>query len=117
MLYALACALLSAVAVLAGGMVSIYALIGVAFFMSIMFPTIFSMGIAGLGKDTKLGSSLIVMSIVGGALLPLALGYVSDATGNIRYGYVVPLICFLVIFFYAWQKWKPVVREAILEVK
>jgi FHS family L-fucose permease-like MFS transporter len=117
MLYALACALLSGVAVLAGGMASIYALIGVAFFMSIMFPTIFSMGIAGLGKDTKIGSSLIVMSIVGGAILPLALGYVSDTTGNIRYGYVVPMLCFLVIFFYALKKWKPVVREAVLEVK
>ena len=117
MLYALACAILSGVAVLAGGMVGIYALIGVCFFMSIMFPTIFSMGIAGLGKDTKLGSSLIVMSIVGGALLPLALGYVSDATGAIRYGYVVPLICFLVIMFYAWKKWQPVLKEAPLVAK
>jgi FHS family L-fucose permease-like MFS transporter len=117
MLYALACALLSGVAALAGGIVGIYALIGVCFFMSIMFPTIFSMGIAGLGKDTKLGSSLIVMSIVGGALLPLALGYVSDATGAIQYGYIVPMLCFLVILFYGWQKWKPVVKEAPLEVK
>jgi len=117
MLYALACALLSGVAALAGGMVGIYALIGVCFFMSIMFPTIFSMGIAGLGKDTKLGSSLIVMSIVGGALLPLALGYVSDATGAIQYGYIVPMLCFLVILFYGWQKWKPVVKEHPLEVK
>ena len=117
MLYALACALLSGVAALAGGMVGVYALIGVCFFMSIMFPTIFSMGIAGLGKDTKLGSSLIVMSIVGGALLPLGLGYVSDATGAIRYGYIVPLLCFLVIMFYGWKKWKPVVTEATLEVK
>jgi FHS family L-fucose permease-like MFS transporter len=117
MLYALACALLSGVAVLAGGVVGIYALIGVCFFMSIMFPTIFSMGIAGLGKDTKLGSSLIVMSIVGGALLPLALGYISDATGAIQYGYIVPMLCFLVILFYGWKKWKPIVTEAALEVK
>lgn len=117
MLYALACALLSGLAALAGGMVGIYALIGVCFFMSIMFPTIFSMGIAGLGKDTKLGSSLIVMSIVGGALLPLALGYVSDTTGAIQYGYIVPMLCFLVIMFYGWKKWKPVVKEAALEVK
>ncbi len=117
MLYALACVLLSGLAALAGGMVGIYAIIGVCFFMSIMFPTIFSMGIAGLGKDTKLGSSLIVMSIVGGALLPLALGYVSDATGAIQYGYIVPMLCFLVILFYGWQKWKPVVKEHPLEVK
>ena len=87
------------------------------FFYVYHVPTIFSMGIAGLGKDTKLGSSLIVMSIVGGALLPLALGYVSDATGAIRYGYIVPLLCFLVILFYGWKKWKPVMKEATLEVK
>jgi FHS family L-fucose permease-like MFS transporter len=117
MLYALACVLLSGLAAFAGGIVGVYAIIGVCFFMSIMFPTIFSMGIAGLGKDTKLGSSLIVMSIVGGALLPLALGYVSDATGAIQYGYLVPMLCFLVILFYGWQKWKPVMKEAALEVK
>jgi FHS family L-fucose permease-like MFS transporter len=61
MLYALACVLLSGLAAFAGGIVGVYAIIGVCFFMSIMFPTIFSMGIAGLGKDTKLGSSLIVI--------------------------------------------------------
>jgi FHS family L-fucose permease-like MFS transporter len=117
MLYALFCALLTGVAVVAGGMVGIYALLGVFFFMSIMFPTIFSMGIAGLGKDTKLGSSLIVMSIVGGALLPLGLGYVSDVSGAIQYGYIVPMLCFLVIMFYGWEKWKPVAKEAPIAVK
>ncbi|MFD0750940.1 L-fucose:H+ symporter permease [Mucilaginibacter calamicampi] len=116
-LYALLCAILTSVAVLAGGMLGIYALIGVCFFMSIMFPTIFSMGIAGLGKDTKLGSSLIVMSIVGGALLPLGLGYISDATGQIRFGYVVPILCFVVIMFYGWKKWAPVVKEAPIAAK
>ncbi len=117
MLYALACALLSTLAALAGGTIGIYAVIGVCFFMSIMFPTIFSMGIAGLGKDTKLGSSLIVMSIVGGAILPLGLGYVSDITGKIQYGYLVPMLCFLVIMFYGWRKWKPVTTEAAISVK
>lgn len=111
MLYAAISMALTLVAIFATGAITIYALIGIAFFMSIMFPTIFSMGIAGLGTDTKLGSSLIVMSIVGGALLPLALGYISDITGSIQYGYVVPLACFFVVFIFGWKKWKPRITE------
>lgn len=92
---------LTAIAIMGSGMVTVYALIGISFFMSIMFPTIFSLGIANLGKDTKLGSSLIVMSIVGGALLPPILGIISDATGSIQNGYVVPFVCFLFILYFA----------------
>jgi len=117
MFYSLASAILTLVAIFGTGMITIYALIGVAFFMSIMFPTIFSMGIAGLGADTKIGSSLIVMSIVGGALLPLGLGYISDLTKNIQYGYVVPLLCFLVILFYGWKVWKPIQIEREISLK
>ena len=95
--------LLSILAILGTGMVVVYALITIAFFMSIMFPTIFSMGIDGLGHNTKIGSSLIVMAIVGGALLPPVLGLISDATGNIQYGYIVPLICFSVILLFAFN--------------
>jgi MFS transporter, FHS family, L-fucose permease len=68
--------------------------------MSIMFPTIFSLGIKDLGADTKMASSLIVMSIVGGALLPPILGVISDATGSIQNGYIVPLVCFVVVFLF-----------------
>jgi FHS family L-fucose permease-like MFS transporter len=91
---------LSLVAVLAGGMITIYALIGIGFFMSIMFPTIFALGIKDLGADTKAGSSLIIMSIVGGAVLPPLLGYIADKTGNIQYGYSVALICFVVVLYF-----------------
>jgi len=117
MFYSLASSILTLVAIFGTGMITIYALIGVAFFMSIMFPTIFSMGIAGLGADTKIGSSLIVMSIVGGALLPLGLGYISDLTKNIQYGYIVPLLCFLVILFYGWKVWKPIQIEREISLK
>jgi MFS transporter, FHS family, L-fucose permease len=82
------------------GMVVVYALIGIAFFMSIMFPTIFALGIKNLGADTKIGSSLIIMSIVGGALLPLALGYISDRTGSIQNGYWVAAVCFAVVAWF-----------------
>ena len=88
--YALMNVLLCVVAINAHGMVPVYTVIGIAFFMSIMFPTIFSLGIKGLGSDTELGSSLIIMSIVGGALLPPILGLISDRTQNIQKGYIVP---------------------------
>lgn len=95
--------LLSLLAITGTGMIVVYTLIAIAFFMSIMFPTIFSMGIDGLGHNTKIGSSLIVMAIVGGALLPPVLGLVSDITGNIQYGYTVPLMCFAVILLFAFN--------------
>ncbi|KQV61486.1 L-fucose:H+ symporter permease [Duganella sp. Root336D2] len=99
--YALACMLLSAVAMFAGGLAGVAAVIGIAFFMSIMFPTIFALGIHGAGCDTEMGSSLIIMSIVGGAVLPLVFGYISDVTGKLQYGYAAPLLCFLVIAWFA----------------
>lgn len=68
--------------------------------MSIMFPTIFSLGIKNLDSDTKFGSSLIIMSIVGGAILPPLFGYISDVYNNIQIGYIVPLVCFIVIFYF-----------------
>jgi len=99
--YALINIILSAVAIFGSGIVVVYALIAIAFFMSIMFPTIFSLGIKDVGADTKMASSLIVMSIVGGALLPPVLGVISDATGSIQNGYIVPLLCFVVVFLFA----------------
>ena len=84
-------------AIFGQGMITVYTVIGICFFMSIMFPTIFALGIKDLKGDTEFGSSLIIMSIVGGAIIPRAFGYLSDSTGNIQYGYVVPLVCFIVI--------------------
>ncbi|WP_166923312.1 L-fucose:H+ symporter permease [Flavobacterium poyangense] len=102
-IYAIINILLSILAIVGTGMLVVYTLIAIAFFMSIMFPTIFSMGIDGLEHNTKIGSSLIVMSIVGGALLPPVLGLISDRTGSIQYGYIVPLICFSVILLFAFN--------------
>ena len=101
--YAFMNVVLCVVAINAHGMVPVYAVIGIAFFMSIMFPTIFSLGIKGLGSDTELGSSLIIMSIVGGALLPPILGLISDRTQNIQMGYIVPLVCFAFVFWFGWK--------------
>ena len=101
-LYCLACMGLLALAMTIGGKFALYALIGVTFFESIMFPTIFSLGIAGLGSQTKLGSSLIIMAIAGGALLPVIMGHVSDLY-NIQLAYIVPLLCFIPIVWFAWH--------------
>lgn len=96
-LYAVVNVGLCVLAIFGHGMITVYTVIGICFFMSIMFPTIFALGIKDLKGDTEFGSSLIIMSIVGGAIIPRMFGYLSDSTGNIQYGYVVPLVCFIVI--------------------
>ena len=96
-----------------GGKLGIYALFGTFFFMSIMFPTIFALGIRGLGEHTKLASSLIVMSIVGGAIAPPLMGYIADVS-SMRVGFALPLICFVFVAIYGaiWQKLENQDREA-----
>ena len=101
-LYSLLNIVLLVLASLLEGKFSVYALVGVEFFMSIMFPTIFSLSIRGLGAKTKEGSSLVIMAIVGGAIFPVIMGAVSDIS-NIQWAYLVPAACFVVIFFFAMQ--------------
>jgi FHS family L-fucose permease-like MFS transporter len=93
-------AMLSGVAVVGSGIAAVGTLIALQLFMSIMFPTIFSLGIEGLGSRTKLGSSLLVMSIAGGAIVPPLMGAISDRHG-IQLAYLVPLACFLLVLFFA----------------
>ena len=99
-LYSILNFLLLIVAVVTHGKFSVYLLIGVEFFMSIMFPTIFSLSIRGLGSRTKEGSSWVIMAIVGGAIFPVIMGWVSDMT-SIQTAYLVPAFCFLVVFYFA----------------
>ncbi|CAN1576721.1 FucP Fucose permease [Spirosomataceae bacterium] len=99
--YAAMCILLSLVAVYADGKNVVLALGGLGFFMSIMFPTIFSLGIIDLKENTKPASSLIVMAIIGGAIFPVIMGYIIDnSNDNIQVGYWVPLVCFIVVLYY-----------------
>ena len=88
------------IATLIDGKLAVYSLVGVEFFMSIMFPTIFSLGIQGLGSRTKKGSSLLIMSIVGGAIFPVIMGRISDIS-SMQTAYLVPGFCFLVVFYFA----------------
>ena len=108
-IYAVISVLLCIVAILGDGAYVIYALGGLGFFMSIMFPTIFALGITNLGEGTKAGSSWIIMSIVGGAILPYIMGTLIDLNNdNIQLGYSIPLICFVVISYYGIKGYKPV---------
>ena len=107
LLYAGINVLLLAVAIAASGSAAVYGMMAVPFFMSIMFPTIFALGIDGLGEESKIASSFIVMSIVGGALFPLLMGQLSDANnGNIQLAYVVPLLCFAVVGWFGFKQTK-----------
>lgn len=103
LIYGILNILLLIVAINTTGVFAVYCLVGVEFFMSIMFPTIFSLGIRGLGNKTKEGSSLLIMSIVGGAILPVIMGRVSDVS-TIQYSYIVPCLCFLFIVYFAWTQ-------------
>ena len=92
---------LTAYAAGVGGQNGLYALVAASFFMSIMFPTIFATSVQGLGPLTKPGASLLVMSIIGGAVLTAVMGKVSDATHLIRLAIFVPTVCFVVIALYS----------------
>ena len=88
-----------------GGWAGVIGIMASFFFMSIMFPTIFALSLRGLGDHTKFGSSLLVMSIVGGAIMTPVMGYIADQ-GGMRIGFIIPLVCFAFIAFYGaiWQK-------------
>lgn len=92
---------LCSIAVASPHTVGVYALVASSFFMSVMFPTVFALGLEGLGDDErKLGSSLIVMAIIGGAILTALMGAVSDQAG-IHWAMAVPAVCFAVILWFA----------------
>lgn len=88
------------VSVLTKGMIAIYALAAVQFFLSIMFPTIFALSVRGLGSKTKEGSSLVIMAIVGGAIFPVIMGALSDVS-NIQIAYIVPALCVFMVLYFA----------------
>ncbi|TAM16376.1 MAG: L-fucose:H+ symporter permease [Rhodanobacter sp.] len=96
--------LLCALAVALPGMLGTLALVGVSFFMSVMYPTIFALAIEGFNDtDRKTGASFLVMAIVGGAALPPLMGALSDAAG-INFAELVPLGCFVAVLLFALQR-------------
>ncbi|GHT75145.1 L-fucose:H+ symporter permease [Bacteroidia bacterium] len=103
--YAAMNVLLMVVVVMGLGMTSVICLFASYFFMSIMFPTIFAVGIDGLKENMEKGSSIIVMAVVGGAVVPMLMGYIADIS-SMTLGFVVPLICFAGIFVFGLSKLK-----------
>ena len=98
--YAIINIILCACVIWMQGMLSIYMLMAIFFFESIMFPTIFALGIKNLGAYTKRGASFIIMSIVGGALVPYVMGSLAESYST-SFSYIVPLVCFVFVFAFA----------------
>jgi MFS transporter, FHS family, L-fucose permease len=101
--YGVANVLLMAVTMTQPGIVGAWAVVISGFFLSIMFPTIFALGLKGLGPNTKLAGSLLVMAIVGGAIFPPVLGFIAKTTGSLAKGYIVPLLGFIVVAAYGFM--------------
>ncbi len=95
------------VVVLGSGVAPLWAVVLIGFFHSIMFPTIFALSVKQLGRYTKLGSSLLVASIIGGAIFPAIMGFISDHS-NIRVAFIVPLICQAYVLYFAVRGYRPV---------
>jgi FHS family L-fucose permease-like MFS transporter len=100
-LFAAANMLLVTVGILFPGWIGLWAIFLTSFFMSLMFPTIFALGIRGLGVNTKSGASLLVMSIIGGAVFTPVMGLVFQKTHRMAIAMVVPLVCYVCVAYYA----------------
>ncbi len=115
-LFATTVLVLLLVGIFATGPLAMWSIIAIGLFNSIMFPTIFDLAIKGLGIHTSQGSSLLVMAIVGGAIIPPLQGAVADVSGSVQLSFLVPMVCYLYIVFYGFwgYKIKPLQEEYIL---
>lgn len=100
-IYGVVNVLLLAIGIQFPGWVGLWAIFATSFFMSVMYPTIFALGIHGLGRNTKIGGSLIVMGIVGGAVLTPAMGLISERAHSIALAYMVPLVAYAGVALYS----------------
>lgn len=103
LIYGAANVVLCLIASTTSGFLAVGALWATSFFMSIMFPTIFALGISGLGAETESGSAFLIMSIIGGALIPPAMGLVADRVGGVQHMMLVPMVCFAVCVVFAFK--------------
>ncbi len=106
-IYSLVLIALVSVGVLLPGWVGLWCLFFTSFFMSLMFPTIFALGLKGLGPNTKIGGSLLVMAIVGGAVLTPLMGLISEAAHSVAWAYSVPLAAYIFVAIYSFLGSKP----------
>ena len=105
-LCAICAAALITVSMILGGHTAMWTILAVGLFNSIMFPTIFSLGVAELGLLTGNGSGIMTMAIVGGAILPVIQGFIADRVG-LHHAFILPVICYIYILFYALVGSKP----------
>ena len=103
-LYSLANVVLVAVGILAPGWIGLWSIFLTSFFMSVMYPTIFVFGIKDLGPNAKLGASLIVMAIVGGAALTPLMGWIGEVTGSGAIAYIVPLAAYIFVAWFSFRQ-------------
>lgn len=106
-LFALSVIVLLLIGILTEGALAMWSIIAIGLFNSIMFPTIFALAITGLGKYTGQASSLLVMAIVGGAIIPPLQGLFADISGDRQLSFVVPLLCYVYIAYYGFAGYKP----------
>ena len=106
--YGIANVLLCVFVCIVGGKAAVFAMMGISFFMSIMYPTQFSLALVDLKGDTKSGSAFLVMAIVGNSILPILTAYVQKSMANPNIAYFIPLICFAVCAWYGWKGHKVV---------
>ena len=100
----------SLIAIYGDGLTGVIALVAVSGWMSLMFPTIYALAAEGLGEDTKLGGSGLIMAILGGAVLTAVQGFVSDFYGSVNISYYIPVTCFIVIFVFGVMQYR---RKAV----
>jgi len=108
---------LVSIGVLHPGWMGMWAIFLTSFFMSLMFPTIFALGLKGLGRNTKIGGSLLVMAIIGGALLTLLMGLISLASKGIAVSYIVPMISYIFIAFYSFFGYRQRETPRIVDIQ
>jgi len=111
--YAVVNIVLIGVGIVHPGLAGAIAIMVTSFFMSIMFPTIFALGVKGLGVNTKIGGALIVMSIVGGAAFPPLLGAIARATGSMAHGYVVVAVAYIAVVIYGFAQGRDVSMASV----
>jgi FHS family L-fucose permease-like MFS transporter len=100
-----ACALVS-ISILSFGHVAVWSILLVGLFNSIMFPTIFTLGIAELGPLTGMGSGILVSAIVGGAIVPYLEGRLADSIG-IHHAFIIPAVCYIYLAYYGFRGSRP----------
>lgn len=106
-IYSVANIVLVAVGIMFPGWIGVWSIFLTSFFMSLMFPTIFAMGVKGLGPNVKLGGSVIIMAIIGGAVWTPLMGLIADKTGSMAMAMIVPLISYVYILYYSFKGSKP----------